>query len=72
MTIFHTNLRNYNSNYHALSQTIQPRGDDVNAPGGSKISVHVFILQLAKYITGITNSDSVFLKQFKYTKFRGF
>jgi len=44
----------------------------VNAPGGSKISAYVFILQLAKYITGITNSDSVFLKQFKYTKFRGF
>jgi len=35
MTIFHTHLRNYNSNYHALSRTTQPRGDDVNAPGGS-------------------------------------
>lgn len=72
MTIFHTNLPNYNSNYHALSQTIQPRGDDVNAPGGSKISVYVFTLDLAKYITGIINSDSVFLKQFKYIKCRGF
>lgn len=72
MTIFHTNLRNYNSNYHALTQTIQPRGDDVNAPGGSKISVYVFILYFAKYITGIINSDSVFLKQLKYIKYRGF
>jgi hypothetical protein len=72
MIIFHTYLRNYNSNYHALSQAIQPRGDDVNAPGGSNISVYVVILHLTKYIIGIINNEIVFLKQFKYIKYHAF